>query len=348
MTFYILYYISIFVMLMISYINKRFKFLLFMVISLTIFISGFRHNVGYDYGMYRNYFLGLDNREGIEPLFQFLIYIFQQFFSEPQILFFFYSFFTIIILWYAIKKFTIYIRTSFLIYLLIPGLYVNTFSIIRQGLSESIMFLAVYYYIRNKNYHFIFLSIIAGLFHYAAFLVAFILVFLKYFLFKNYKTLVYISFIIISLILYQLNFTQLLLSFLVGRYSEYLVLDDKVPLIKVFVINFFVLFIVYMKDRIIRNKQDLVVFNLFVLGNIIINLFADFLPVARLSYYFIIFQIIIVSNLIYSFKGNYTKIAMLLLFLCYFFLMLINAFINDINAISDFKLIPYNNYFFED
>lgn len=345
MTFYILYYISIFVMLMISYINKRFKFLLFMVISLTIFISGFRHNVGYDYGMYRNYFLGLDNREGIEPLFQFLIYIFQQFFSEPQILFFFYSFFTIIILWYAIKKFTIYIRTSFLIYLLIPGLYINTFSIIRQGLSESIMFLATYYYINNRNYYFIFLSLIAGLFHYAAFFVAFILLILKYFLFRNYKTWVYISFIIISLVLYQLNFAQLLLSFLVERYSQYLELDDKVPLLKVFIVNFFVLFIVYMKDRIIKNGQDLVMLNLFVVGNIIINLFADFLPIARLSYYFIIFQILIVPNLIYSFKSNYVKIGMLLLFLSYFFLMLLNALFNDINATNDFKLIPYNNYF---
>lgn len=335
-------------MLIISYVYKRFSFFLYGILFVTIFVSGFRYNVGYDYGMYRNYFLGLDNREGIEPFFRFLVYIFQEFFSEPQILFFIYSFFTITILWYAIRKITIYIRTSFLIYLLIPGLYINTFSIIRQGLSESIMFLAIYYYINNKNYHFIFLSLVAGLFHYAAFFVAFILVVLKYFLIRSYNNLIYFSFIIISLVLYQLNFAQLVIGFLVERYSQYLTLDDKVPLIKLIVSNLFVLFIVYMRDRIIRNKQDLVMLNLFVFGSLVVNLFADFLPIARLSYYFIISQIIIVPNLIYSFKNNYIKFAMLILFLCYFFLMLINAFVNDINATNDFKLIPYNNYFFQE
>ncbi|WP_423303421.1 EpsG family protein [Deferribacter thermophilus] len=348
MIFYFLYYISIAFLLFLDYITRNKKLFLYFCIFWIILISGTRYLTGYDFYNYQSYFYNYKDLS-IEFLFKLSLFILNYFTSNSQFMFFIYSFFTIIIIFYAIKKYTKYLKTSFLIYLLIPGLYLNTFSIIRQGIAESILLLAFYYYIYRQNYlKFILFSLISILFHYSAIVPFIFLILFSKFLKKSYSISFYFLILFGTIFISQLSLGNKIIEVLplMGRYVYYKEWVQEVNIIKIFVYNIFFCFFIIFKKNFIKNFQDNIMLNLLFFGIILLNIFSNYTPITRLIYYFVIFQIFLVPKLIYSFKYNSLKIVFLMLFIFYYFIMLFNSLFVDSTTEGNSNLIPYKNYFF--
>lgn len=303
--------------------------------------------VGYDFLNYTGFYIENTSSDVLEPLFNLSLIVFNYFSSNPQWMFFIYSLVTICLVAVILPKYTIYYRTAILFYLLIPGLYLNTFTIIRFSLAESIIFFSMYYFIYRKNYYLFFLlaSISIG-FHYSALFPIALLIILYPLLKINFNFTVYIFLIIVSLILYIFNLSGFVLNLLGGKYEFYQNSEHIVPILKLLVINIYFIILIFFKNNYLNSLEDNVIFNFTILGLLLLNVFADFTFVTRIAYYFFIFQIIIVPRFIYSFK-NKMQIIILLICTLFYLLQFINALITAQNENKIPNIVPYKNYFFE-
>lgn len=348
MIFYSIYYLSIVFFLFTDYLFRNIKLFLFLVIGIVIFISGTRYNTGYDFYNYHVFYTHhLD--ESLEPLFKLSVQILNLFSEDSQLMFFIYSFATILLTYFAITKMTKYKKTSLFIFLLIPGLYLNTFSIIRQGIAEVFFLLAVYYFVyENKNLKFWFFSLIAIGFHYSAALPVLLIYFFRKILSIKYSIPIYLILLSFSIFLYKINIAPILIALSPGKFGVYVEFIQNTSLIKILVYNLFIVVLIIFKKQYIKAKSDLILLNFLFVGVLILNVFADFIPVTRLSYYFFIFQIILVPKFIYSFKDNNLKVIVLFLSLLYYILIFLNALYVDSLSSSEYTMTPYQNYFFKD
>lgn len=334
-------------LLLIDNFNKQKNSLIrYFLLFLIIVVSGTRYEVGYDYYNYVNYY-SIWLPYNLEPLFIYLVQLEQLITDNYQILFLTFSFLTISVIYYAITKYTKYIKTSFLFYLLIPGLYITSFSTLRQSLAMAFFFLAMYFLLYPKNkFKYVFYSVISVLLHYSAIVPVLIVIIFYKVLKVNYSFFIYAFFIVLSLILLNIDFVEILLSNAPGRYGSYLDMPREIPIYKVFLVNVFMLIIVFFKNKFIKENEDIVLINLLFVGIIILNLFSNFEHVSRLSHYFTIFQIIILSKLIYSSKKQYIKYLLLYITTIFYALILIKALYSDTLETYNPKMTPYKNYFF--
>ena len=148
------------------------------IISLSIFLLlALRENVGYDYSSYQ--ILYQDRILPIEPI-SFLLTKISHFFNDPKYFFMIFAFFTILL----IRRVAI-MNNSVLflvIYILLPGFFVESFTIVRQSLALSFVIYGISLYI-NKNKYFILPLILACLTHYTP--LPFVLIFLLFVFLKN-------------------------------------------------------------------------------------------------------------------------------------------------------------------
>jgi len=353
MTFYLYYYLTIVSLLVLEYsarslerFSKKGMSPFFAIaILLTIFISGFRYNTGYDFLNYVRFYnepLHLN----IEPLFAVSIAFFKIFSDDPQLMFFAYSSATILILLLAVKRFTKYTKTSFLFFLLIPGLFLNSFSIIRQSLAMVILFYGVsFLLLDNGKRRFVIIASVAAMFHYSAIFPALLFFFGEAILKKEYTFKTFIFLALLSLVLYYFDLARFLLGFAIGRYSLYSDNYQPISLIKILILNLFMFFLVLHKRRFAAILSDIFLLNSVFIGVLITNIFASFTPLTRFSYFFLIAQIILVPKLIYAIKENSLKLFFLAVFMCYYSFMIGNALMVDLNFGSYPKMTPYENYF---
>jgi len=348
MIFYIYYYSLIAtIFLMINALRFQ-KLTIWIPIIIIILISGTRFETGYDFLNYTYFYTHLAY-ESLEPLFSLSIVFFNLFTSDPQILFFAYSVVTLVVLQMAISKYTIYHKTSLFIYLLIPGLYLNTFSIIRQGIAEVLFFLAISYLIYDKNkIKFVLFSIFAVLFHYTSIIPILLVAVTHKLLQKKYATHSYLAVLLASIILYKIGLASVLLTLATGHYASYIDEVYEGSIVKLFVLNLFMFIIIIFKNRIISSNIDTYLLNLTFIGIFTTNIFLDYTPVTRLGYYFLIFQIIIVPKMIYSFKENFVKLVFFSGFFLYYFGIFYNSLYVDELVDTYPKMTPYQNYFFKD
>lgn len=347
MYFYLSYYLYVVLLFFTDYIIKKNLFIFLAILSI-ILISGTRFETGYDFFHYVGFYIGGADATH-EPLFKLLLYILNLFTQEYQIFFFVSSLITIGFLYYAIKKYTKYKKTALLIFLLIPGLYLNTFSIVRQGIAEIFVMLAIYYLVYEKNrLKYLLYFVLSIGFHYTALVPLAIVFIFKKILSILYSNTIYILFIIFSLVLSKLNIADIILGAAFGRFAAYLDMTHDVSMLKLIVSNLFFILLVLFKNKFINSKPDVYLFNLMFIGILFINVFANFIPVTRFSYYFLIFQIILVPKLIYSFKSNEMKAIFLSGFIAYYSLMFTNSLIVDEKTDKYPKMTPYQNYFFKD
>lgn len=325
------------------------KFFNYLILSIVIFISGFRYLVGYDYLNYYTIFVGNSiNSIELEPLFMLISEFSRRLWNNPQYTFLIFSTITISVVFFTIPRYTKYHRTAFLFYLLIPGLYLNSFSIVRQGVAISFFFLSIYYLIYVKNiWKFFIYSLVGFLLHFSMIIPTILVYFLRNQLVKKYSTSVHIYSIIIALMLSFSGILSTIISTFGGRYSIYGTLVDEVSFLKVVILSLFSLFIVY-SYRKINDNRLVFLLNLNQLGILISIAFSDFAPITRLAYYFTIFQIILVAELIYRYKTQGLKILALVLFVSYYFGLQINALLTDEKVEYFPKMTPYTNYFMAD
>lgn len=341
MTFYLLYYLAIATILTIAYLFKN-KLFTYIAVLVVVLFSGFRYNVGYDYCIYEDIFIN-NNGKGIEPLFSFSIFLLKELWNDPIMMFFFFSALTIITTFFVLHNFSNNERLGFLIYLLIPGLYLNSFSIIRQAIAISLFFLGIYYLYKKKKRFFI-IGIVASLLHFSA-IIPFVLLWLLRNLFmKKWSLYIHLILLIVAFSMAYLNIPILLIG-LSGKYSVYTeLLLIETPIIKVLIMFIFAVVVVFFLRKKKDTKTNLLL-NIFQIGIFINIAFAEFPPVTRMGYYFLITQTVLVPILIFSFKYNILKIGTLIVFMIYYFGIQINALKIDEELPYQIKMTPYKSYF---
>ena len=347
MKFYLIFIAVIsFLLILDSFSYKRKSVIEVICISIIIGVVGFREYTGYDFQSYVDIYESGYFDFGYEPGFVALMNFLRSFDASYNYLFFTFAFFTYYFLYKGIKKFTSYSGISLLIFLLIPGLFLNTLTIIRQELAIVISFFAFYFLI-NKSYKKYFLLMLIGVsFHYSCILViVFHLIVYKYAYkvkLKAYYLAIFVSVIIGSLNLF--NIFNLLLAG--GKYASY-VEGEPVLFIKLFVLNSMALFYLWRFNKLTeQNVWNKYIIAFYVLSVVLINCFSSVITLTRLSYYFRIFEIILVAEYVYTYNR---KVRMpILVGLCLVYLgVFISSLYADIDADSmgQPKMIPYKSVF---
>ena len=168
MVTYILF-ISIIMALLIlnSAVKQNANIFQILAFCLIVFFVGFRFETGYDWAMYRNFFEYNTFHSGIEFGYVFLIKILRYFFNDYQSLFLFTAFITYIFIYLGIKKYTTHTGIALVLFLLIPGLFLNSLTIIRQELAIAITFYAFSLLVDKKFSKYLVLMILAFSIHYS-------------------------------------------------------------------------------------------------------------------------------------------------------------------------------------
>jgi len=274
--------------------------------------------------MYENY--DLLSLSGIEPGFIFLSWIFNHLTSSPYLLFFTYSLLNILFVYFAIRNFTPYVKTSFFLFLTTPMLYLLTLIGIRQSLAEAILFFATSLLFKRKFFLFLFFGVLSILFHYSALIVLIIILSVYIFMRNRINIKFLYSILIVSLIMHFLNLGMPLLRIILSisypllpeKYTilyANLLLTEGHTALKGFSIwttlmfNILTIFVIYYGYILFRNKylneNYVVILNLLVIGTVYMNLFGKFSDVtARIFYYFIFYYIILLPYIIYKIYKN--------------------------------------------
>ena len=154
---------------------------MYLALVVIVFFAGFRFEIGYDYPKYLAGYMYDSQLREWEPLFVSLVKIFRHinFGLDIQFMFFFFSSLIIILVYKALKSITPYYRLGLLIYLLIPSLYLGSFSVIRQGIALAILLYGFQFIAKdNPEYKkYMIIAVVAFLFHYSSIFVVLIYVF---------------------------------------------------------------------------------------------------------------------------------------------------------------------------
>ncbi len=330
--------------------GNRFMYLALVVI---IFFAGFRFEIGYDYPKYLAGYLYDDELRHWEPFFNFFVRLIRNFnFGlDIQFMLLFFSTLTIITIYKALQSLTPYYRFGLLLYVLVPALYMNAFSVIRQGIALAILLYGLHFITReNPDYKkYILFAFLAFMFHYSSIFVAIIYIIGQKFFQRKYSWIVYSLFIGITLFLSFMHVGKYLLMLMPGHFSKYADMAHAVSPLKIIIVNMFFLFIMVQKDNFIKNKLEKYLFNSIFIGLLIFNVFSDFIYVSRLAQYFLVAELVLIPIYIYSIKDLFMRKVMFILLLFYYVFNFNYALYRDSQVKNaSYKLIPYKNYFFEE
>jgi len=346
MIFYIFFAFCVTSLLSLGYLfpNKKNK-IQWLVFFIAVCLSGFRDYVGVDFAKYVDWYIKMTRDDGMEVGYVAVMKLFRALNLSYHSLFFLFSFLTCLFVFLGIKKYTLQTNLAFLIFLLLPGLYLNSFSLIRQSFSVSICFFAFYFLMTKKYVIYLILMLVGIGIHNSSILpfLVFPLVF-KYAKYVNVKHIGIMLFV--SLLLSKLHFIQMFSFLFEHTHYSYYFLDQRVSvnLYKTIVINviaFFVLF--HFKEMKIKYPNQEYFMILYFSSIIFMNLFSDFADMARLADYFIIFEIIVVADFIYL-MTNRRMILLLVAFYIYYFSAFLYTLKGDLLINSKSKLIPYKTY----
>ena len=349
MEFYLIYIFYIALLLLLNFYlkGKRNGLEIFALISITL-VTGLRNYTGYDYATYVYIYESGIFDAGYEPGFVLLMNILRAFGLSFYYMFFIFGLATYIFLYLGIKKYTKHSGIALMIFMLIPGLYLNTLTIIRQELAVTICFYAFFFLKEKKYKKYILLMLLASSFHYSSLVISiFHLVVWKYASRATAKQ--YLIAIIVSLIIAKVdlvNFLTLVLGG--GKYAVYIE-GDPVVFEKLLILNLLLVFFIFYYDRIVsRNDTNKYIFAFSILAIIFINCFSSLLIITRLGYYLRIFEIILVAEFIYVFRYKLRP-----LILCGIFSLYLAIFIASLNNDMEAedhgqpKIIPYKSVFDE-
>ncbi|KAA6352594.1 Transmembrane protein EpsG [termite gut metagenome] len=341
MLFYVIYIFVIAVLLLIDYSRKSNGKIASMALFIVIIVSGIRENVGYDFANYVSFYL-LENAS--EPGFNLINRGLKLFGLNYHWMFILFSFATIIFVFKGIKYYTLHTNIAFFIYILIPGLYLNSFSIVRQAIAIAILFYGYRFLYNKKLVKYTIIVIAAASFHYSSlFAIPFFLVSLKV---KKMKYWIYYLVIIASIFLSKINFIPMIFEKVLGStsYLTYAAYDDGgISFSKILILNIFILIILFFYKRM--SDIDKTMFFFLVLAVSIVTIFGSIGAVTRFSYYFRIFEIILISDVIYLLKSKYNKLILLVFVLGYYGIMFFHAISYDLKLEYFPKMTPYQTMF---
>ena len=336
------------------FLGNTFMYLALVVI---IFFAGFRFEIGYDYPKYLAGYLYDNELREWEPFFNFFVRVIREidFDMGIQAMFFFFSALTATIVYKALKNITPYYRLGIFIYLLIPSLYLSSFSVIRQGIALAILLYGLQYITKDKPDYkkYILVAFTAFMFHYSSLFVSLLFIVGAKFFERTYSWLTYSFLVLVSFFLSFAHIGKILLMSAPGHFSTYANnYGFSVSILKLLMVNMFFLFFMLQKDKFIKTKLDIYLLNSLFVGLLIFNVFSDFAFVSRLAQYFLVVEIVLVPIYLHSIKENFTKKVLFVLFVLYYLFGFDYALKRDIqykvtHPYSN-TLVPYKNYFFEE
>lgn len=351
MGFYILLLLVILGLLFISYrYPNSEKIISLTILGVLVLVGGFRDRIGWDYGSYISWYQRGTRDDGFEFGFLAIIKIFRYLNLDYKFLFFFFSFFTYLFAYLGIRKYTEKSSLPFVLYFLVPVLYIYSFTYIRQYLSVTIAFYAFSFLLDKKYFAYIFWMIIGISFHYSC-LIPFVLFFVVYTWGHYMKKYHLYGLILISFVISKIGIIYLMSLFFKDSHYLFYVSHDKaipVPLLKLLTINVLTIVIIeYFYKFEFEEKKERYLLLLYVCSTLFLNLFSESTELTRVYIYFRIFEIILVANIIrYAFNN---KIFLLIGFICFFYLF---PFFRAIKIDSEsklkdeYKLIPYKSLLF--
>ncbi|MEP6803979.1 MAG: EpsG family protein [Flavobacterium sp.] len=347
MIFYIVFLLFISSLLLMQYFCPfKQRILEIIVLGIIVLISGLRKSVGYDYNNYVLWYLYKVRDQDFEFGFVAIMNLFRYFDLPPFFLFFFFSFFTYLFVYLGIKKYTSNSNLALLFFIMIPGLYLTSFTILRQFFSVAICFYSFSFLI-NKKYIQYFLLMFIGLSIHNSCLIPFIL-FLIVFRYGNQIKINYLyGIMFFSFLFSSLGFFHFFHFFFdKSRYLYYFSNQNElVNIWKIIVLNFEgILILYYFKINKYTYSYQHYLVVLYSFSIVFLNLFSNNADLTRIAIYFRIFEIIIVSDLIFSQANNNRKILFSFFYTLYF-LSFLNALKKDLEFedVNMSKLIPYNN-----
>ena len=316
-------------------------------VILAISFCGLRYETGYDYDAYRSFFEDLWTYEGlIEPGFFYLVHLANTIAVPTFALFFLFSLVTHGLAYYTLAKVSISPNLAFLFYLLIPGLYLNSFSIIRSAFAVSIFSYAAFRLIsRGAQLEYLALAVLAISFHFTAVLPFFV----AFALFRSKmgmpSRLTCVLLLLSGLIVSQLGVVETLLGIFGGtKYESYAIEQEAQSPLKVVASNLLALFIIFHRNYFGQTKALAYFFNIWLGGTILYNGLVQFSAVTRISYYFSFFSIplLIYATSIYKEKVAFLTRAALILFVSSAFAV---AMYNDMQVEDPLNLSNYKTIF---
>ncbi|OTG66884.1 hypothetical protein B9T25_08880 [Acinetobacter sp. ANC 4470] len=348
MTIYILFVAIIIALLILnSSIKTNVQLFQIFALMLLVFFVGFRFETGYDWAMYRNFYEYDTFHSGIEFGYVFFIKILRYLFDDYQSLFFFTALATYIFLYLGIRKYTKHSSIALALFILIPGLFLNSLNIIRQELAIAIAFYAFSFLVDKKFFNYLFLMILAFSIHYSI-----VIVFFTHLVVWQYSSKVKYSFyyflILFSLLFLKFDIGNLVYYFAKGARYEFYQTGESVSLLKILILNSLALVYVYFSPKIIdKSKYNIYIVALVVMNVVYLNVFSSVIALSRIAYYFKIFEIVLVAQLLFVFDKKIRVLALLLLVAFYSIQFLGALKVDMAETRTENNLIPYKNVLFK-
>jgi len=360
-----------------SYVSKSRVFFYLAILIIILFV-GFKDIMSPDFERYAYNYENIESFgfDALEPFFIIISLFLKSFGFDYYALFFIYAFLTILFILLGIREFSEHYAIAMLLYLLVPGFFLNMFVEMRQSLAVAIVFYAVGLILNKKRrgYFFAFLSIIT---HYSAMFFWLIFMIFKKFFSKKYFLWFYVislvaSFILVVIFRLDLAFFNFLFmifnsltSFLpfLQKYLTYLalVISGEVSQVQSQLIKniFYILntlFLLYVLRYVIKGnnnipmadlEKDNYLINFLTVGTIILNISFYIAEVSRLAYYFLIFQIVLMPNIILKIPNFYIRYLCFIIILLVYISMFIKGLFYYSEEWQDYIFFNYKNILFE-
>ena len=320
------------------------------LLGIIILIGGFRDRIGWDYHSYTNWYLKGTRDDGLEFGFLGIMEVFRYLKLDYHFLFFFFSFFTYLFAYLGIRKYTKNSSLPIVLYVLIPVLFLHSFTYMRQFLSVALAFYAFSFLLDKKYLSYFLLMFVGVSIHYSCLLpfLFFLIVYKWGGGVKSYHLYLLMG---ITFIMGQIGIIHWLgLLFKDSHYLFYVSTKFAVavPLLKLLVINTMGFLVIYYYDKYgFQDPNQKYLLLLYVCSILILNLFSESTELTRLYIYFRIFEIILVAKITYAALQN--KRFWFIGFVCCFYLVpYFRAIQIDYEtAPENLKLIPYKSLLFK-
>jgi hypothetical protein len=290
-------------------------------LGILVIFSGLRGTMTPDMERYAFiYNQPLSPSSGVEPSFFLLARLLRAMGFDYHALFFAYTLITLLFTYLGIRNYTSHVTLSLLLYVLLPGYFLNLFVEMRELSAVAIAFYAMSVlkrkHIKMRMPLFLALMILAFCFHYSAvFCLATVLIAYK-FIAKPHSKKVYLLLLFGTLLIptsFLMGAINLFATpLLPARYQGYITMFMQVEsslaesgqLLKTLIYVAIATLFVYWRSPALNKNDDPSPLNLFVIGVVILNITRSFAAASRLSYYFLIYQIILFPEILAGVKDR--------------------------------------------
>lgn len=331
------------------------RFFWFISMGILIFVMGFREvGVGLDDLNYLRLYNRVVNSSNIldyyrtnviEPGFYFLCRLVHYIFADFQWVIILTSIITIFYFYKAIEYEIENIPLGLAVFIFSTTQYFYYFGILRLGVAVSLIGFAYRYILENKNGKYIFMILLAALFHYSA-AIALLLLFLNYFRGKFYKNKKSIMFqiILITLISFCMIKWCVYPFVTASRYQRYIyssgfmskTILNEIPLL-------ILSWAYYNKSKTINKRYPFYFFLFFI--KLVVEMLSPIVGTARFFWYFSLGLCFLLPSIVKMNENWFERFGMLILVVFYCLVYSYYAYFG--NSYSGLFMLPYRNVFFK-